>query len=180
MCLIDYIINVGHKIGKAEWSTIWTAAQAILVPLAVGAPIVFGIIQENNKHLKDIETYANLNFYVVRYLRPMSKKYFSSDKELLIAKTTLSSCLRMTQAITLERIYPSRLSEQFADIDVQATRALSYLSLPSPEQYSGEIEECARLAERSLKAIDDFLRSKNVRPDRSTAPWLEGHSAAPV
>ena len=155
MCIFQTIFS-------AQMSTFWTAVQAILVPAAVAVPIIYARHQDEQKKLKDIEAFRNLNFFVVRFLPQVEHLDFSNEHDFFKFKTTLDACLRLTKQIGLDRIHPSRLSVCFADIDVHASRILAYIELKDREQYRSELRACADQARHSLDQIDVYLRSKNV------------------
>lgn len=166
MCIFEFVIYTLHEIRTASWSTVWAAIQAIFVPIAVAAPIAFASFQARNRRRDDVQAYADLNWYVVRFLCPLSEADLSDEKTYLDYKTTLECCLRLTKQIGLEVIHPTHLSVHFANIDVHASRALAYMSLENPASFKSHYIHCAKIAEESMGEIDDYLRSIGRAPVR--------------
>lgn len=166
MCIFEFVAKTFYEIRTASWSNIWAAIQAILVPIGIAAPITFASFQARQRRRDDVQAYADLNWYVVRFLRPLSEANLSHEKTFLDYKTTLESCLRLTKQIGLEIIHPTHLSVHFANIDVHASQALAYMSLPNPNSYKSDYLHCAKISEESMGKIDAYLRSIGRNPVR--------------
>lgn len=174
MCLI----STGWDTVKGwQPATVWTAVQAIGVPVALWAAIRLPEINADRQKLEDAVGYRNIAMFSCRMMQIMCERG-SENRTWAIDINAYESCLRRLHLVPIEKIGFATISQSMVHIDVLVTKGIMILNLEEVDWK--ELQKITDEAYVFLRFIDNFLTSNRCAYAEAGSPDLDLMEAPPL